>query len=78
MNIEYDLFQTKVTDENQQCGISDCFRIMRVDDHCFVDVKNGVVMCNECGRCEKYSRKKQAEREKSGVVTPPLIKGLDY
>jgi hypothetical protein len=48
------------------------------DDACFVDVQNNKILCPDCGKCERYARKKQEEREKRGITEIPLIKGLDY
>ena len=78
MNIEFGLFSTKVTTEEERCRADDCFRIMAQDDPCFVDVQNNKVLCPDCGKCERYARKKQEEREKRGITEIPLIKGLDY
>lgn len=78
MNIEYGLLSTKVTTEEERCREKDCFRVMHFDDECFVDVSNNRVLCVDCGKCERYARKKQEEREKRGIKDIPLIKGLDY
>lgn len=78
MKIQYGLFETKITTEEERCREKDCFRVMNFDDPCFVDVQNNKVLCSDCGRCERYARKKQEEREKRGITQIPLIKGLDY
>ena len=78
MNIQFGLLQTKLTTEDTKCQAQDCFRQIITDDPCFVDVESSVVMCEHCGKSERYSRKKQDAREKAGITEIPLIKGLDY
>jgi hypothetical protein len=77
MNIQFGLLETKLTTEDQKCQAKDCFRQIMTDDPCFVDISNSAVFCDNCGKCERYSRKKEKEREVSGKDLP-LIKGLDY
>ena len=78
MNIQFGLLQTKLTTEDTKCQAQDCFRQIITDDPCFVDVESSVVMCEHCGKSERYARKKQDAREKAGITEIPLIKGLDY
>ncbi len=78
MDIQFGLLETKLTTEDRKCGQRDCFRNIATDAPCFVDIDNNVVMCEDCGKSERYSRKKQEAREKAGIMEVPLIKGLDY
>jgi len=78
MNIQFGLLETKLTTEDSKCQAQDCFRTIRTDDPCFVDVATSSVICEDCGKSERYARKKQEAREKAGVTEAPLIKGLDY
>ena len=78
MKIEFGLLRTKITTEEEKCRTKNCFRIMKEGDDCFVDVASNAILCDECGKCERYSRKKQETREKAGITETPLIKGLDY
>jgi hypothetical protein len=78
MNIQYGLLLTKLITQDQKCEAHDCFRTIKYDDPCFVDINTNMVLCQQCGNCERYSRKKQEEREKAGIIEVPLIKGLDY
>jgi len=77
MNIQCGLLETKLTTEDKKCQARDCFRMIKTDDPCFVDVTNSSVLCDNCGKCERYSRKKEEERKNEGKDLP-LIKGLDY
>lgn len=77
MNIQFGLLETKLTTEDTKCHSRDCFRQIKTDDPCFVDVNTSAVLCDDCGKCERYSRKKEEERKVSGKDSP-LIKGLDY
>lgn len=79
MKIQFGLFQTKNTaDKPVRCADPNCLRSVEPDGLCFIDIDNSSMLCNECGQCERYSRKKQQEREKAGISETPLIKGLDY
>ena len=78
MNIEYNLFHTKITTEEQNCQADNCHRVMKFDDACYLDVKEDIILCEECGVCCRYERKMQEKREKAGIKEPRLIKGLDY
>lgn len=78
MNIEYNLFHTKITTEEQKCQADNCNRLMQHDDPCYLDVKSDKILCTECGVCCRYERKMQEKREKAGIKKPRLIKGLDY
>ena len=78
MEIKFGFLQTKVTTEEEKCKAANCARIMRTDDDCFIDVQSNAVFCDECGKCERYSRKKEQERIRAGITETPLIKGLDY
>lgn len=78
MNIEYGILSTKVTTEEERCREKDCFRVMVFDDPCCIDVEINKVLCPDCGKCKKYSRKKEQERKEKGINENPLIKGLDY
>jgi RNase P subunit RPR2 len=78
MNIQFGLLETKLTTEDTKCQAQDCFRPIKTDAPCFVDVATSAVMCEHCGKSERYARKKQDAREKAGITEIPLIKGLDY
>lgn len=78
MNIQYGLLFTKLTTDERKCGANDCLRMIEHDAACVVDVSTNAVFCEECGKCERYARKKTDEREKAGITEVPLIKGLDY
>lgn len=76
MKIQFGLLFTKFTgDEAQCCEANRCFRIIKPDNICAIDVETNVTMCEECGKCERYARK---SAEKRGNKDVPLIKGLDY
>jgi|AOAMet1_18_M0_10_1038524.scaffolds.fasta_scaffold35144_2 hypothetical protein len=78
MKVRFDLLETKLTTEDCKCGQKDCFRKISTDSPCFIDVNTSVVMCEDCGKSERYARKMQDAREKAGITELPLIKGLDY
>lgn len=78
MNIKFDLLETKLSTEDQACGSSNCSRVIKYDDVCFIDIKENILLCEECGKCERYERKRKDQREKAGVKKIRLIKGLDY
>jgi RNase P subunit RPR2 len=78
MNIQFGLLETKLTTEDTKCQAKNCFRQIITDDPCFIDVESSAVMCEDCGKSERYARKKQEDRQKAGLGEVPLIKGLDY
>lgn len=79
MNIQFGLLFTKSTDgEPRPCCLSDCDRVIEPDDAIAIDVESNEILCVECGKCERYARKKQKQRENAGISEVPLIKGLDY
>lgn len=79
MNIQFGLLFTKSTDnESRSCALSDCDRVINPDDSIAIDVDSNEILCVECGKCERYARKKQQQRENAGISEVPLIKGLDY
>ncbi len=76
MKIQFGLLFTKFTGEEPQgCGADNCFRPIKPDDICAVDVETNNTLCEECGKCERYERK---SAERRGGKDAPLIKGLDY
>jgi len=82
MNIQFGLFPTKSTEEEQKCCQGDldgpCNRVINEGDVCWIDVTNGRVLCEGCGKCERFDRKSTEAREKAGILQVPPIKGLDY
>ena len=45
------------------CAAHDCTKVMQPEETCLVDVQEGgEVYCMICGACERYHRKKAAER----------------
>ena len=78
MNIQHGLLQTKVTSEEQSCQEKNCSRPMTKGMDCFVDIHHNTFLCEECGKCKRYERKKTQERKNAGILEVPLIKGLDY
>lgn len=47
-----------------RCADPKCGRVVAVGEHCFFDA-DGRVWCHGCGKCERYSRKRAAERAAS-------------
>jgi hypothetical protein len=83
MIVDYGLFSTKYTEEEpRSCqGKLDeapCDRSISEGDVCWVDVTENRMLCEACGKCERYDRKSTQAREKAGIMQVPLIKGLDY
>lgn len=79
MKIEYGLLETKsTTDKPVQCADENCNRYVNPDAACFIEIENSALLCDHCGKSERYARKKQEAREKAGIKEIPLIKGLDY
>jgi hypothetical protein len=61
------------------CADKKCGRVVAHDTPCFVDTTTGAIWCDDCGKCERYSRKKAAqraeraaEREKAAVEEAAL------
>lgn len=48
-----------------RCADQKCGRMVAHNIPCFVDSETGQVWCDDCGKCERYARKKAAEREKA-------------
>lgn len=48
-----------------QCADQKCGRSVSHNTPCFIDAQTGSVWCDDCGKCERYARKKAAEREKA-------------
>ena len=78
MDIKYGFLQTKVTTEEEKCRAANCFRVIKHDQTCFIDVERNRILCEGCGKCERYERKKLEEMKAKGINEIPLIKGLDY
>lgn len=50
-------------EEPIECAGEKCQRFIGLDDICFVDIQEGgKIHCKLCGTCERYHRKKAAER----------------
>ena len=47
--------------EAEVCHDAKCGRLVAPGDPCFIDA-NGDLYCDSCGRCERYARKKQQQR----------------
>ena len=45
-----------------RCADSKCGRAVANNTPCFVDTRTGSVWCDSCGKCERYARKKAAQR----------------
>ena len=51
-------------EELVECTDEKCQRFISLDEICFVDVQEGgKIYCKLCGTCERYHRKKAAERD---------------
>jgi len=49
--------------ESKQCGDEICDREIKTGYSCFIDLlNNGVILCDVCGKCLRYARKKATER----------------
>ncbi|MHA2402646.1 MAG: hypothetical protein ACXADH_06605, partial [Candidatus Kariarchaeaceae archaeon] len=76
MNIQFGLLETKSTmDKPVRCSDKNCSRSIDPDGACFIDIENSALLCDHCGKSERYARKKQDAREKAGITETPLIKG---
>ena len=66
MKIEYGLLKIIYTEEDPiECADSICGRFIATEQSCYVDTQNGGnLYCEICGTCERYHRKKAAERKK--------------
>jgi hypothetical protein len=54
---------THTGEEPQQCAAHLCSKLIQTAETCLVDVQEGgEVYCMICGACERYHRKKAAER----------------
>lgn len=63
MKLVFDLLETAYTDEySKECSDEKCLRMIAEEDECFIDVKTGDILCKSCGQCERYHRKKEAQR----------------
>lgn len=79
MKVEFGLLKTTFNDEEEiKCFDKSCIRGISKEDVCYIDTENSDVLCEQCGCCEKYQRKKEQQRREMGVQETPLIKGLDY
>lgn len=59
----FGLFPNKYFGEDDQCADKGCTRILTQGDDCFIDtIRDGKMLCDLCGKCLRYSRKKAAER----------------
>ena len=46
-----------------RCADPKCGRTISHNAPCFIDATTGSVWCDDCGKCERYARKKAAQRE---------------
>jgi hypothetical protein len=81
--MEFGLYKTKHTDDEPrlcQGSVDDapCNREIHNGGEVWLDTENSHILCDACGRCLRYERKKVQMREKLGLGEAPLIKGLDY
>lgn len=48
------------------CADSKCDRLIQAGDFCFIDTTDqGGILCEYCGLCVRYARKKEAERQQN-------------
>lgn len=67
INIEYGLIKTFCPSNDPiSCSDDKCHNVIRFMDNCFID-RDGSIFCISCGQCQRYERKKAAEREKLGL-----------
>lgn len=78
MKVEYGLLKTKFEEEETTCATNNCGTKIKYDYSCFVDIDDDNIYCLQCGKCMRYERKKEKERNDLGIYETPLIKGLDY
>jgi hypothetical protein len=45
------------------CADKKCGRMVAHNAPCFIDSATGEVWCDDCGKCERYARKRAAMRE---------------
>lgn len=52
-----------------QCADPKCGRMVVHDAQCFVDTlsEKGNIYCEDCGKCERYTRKKAAQRAENAA-----------
>lgn len=67
--ISYGLMETKFYSEDEEdtdalakCSDDKCPRMIRVGELMYVDVNNGSMFCDSCGKCIRYARKKSYQR----------------
>jgi len=46
-----------------KCADPKCGRMVVHNAPCFIDSQTGGVWCDDCGKCERYARKRAAMRE---------------
>ncbi len=65
MKIEHGLLKIRYTEEESiECAGSICGRFIETEQICFVDTQDGGnLYCEICGTCERYHRKKAAQRQ---------------
>lgn len=67
MKFAYGFLETTYDGEDViECSADLCDRLINPEEICLVDVQEGgKIYCKLCGPCERYHRKKAAERENS-------------
>lgn len=45
------------------CSDSKCGRLVKHNESCFVDAQTGDLFCDACGKCIRFSRKREALRK---------------
>jgi len=65
MEIKHGLMEiTYAEEEPKECTDDICNRFIEAEDICFIDIQEGgKLYCKLCGTCERYHRKKAAERK---------------
>ena len=65
MEIRHGFMEMTYNEEGvTECADPTCYRVVASGESCFVDVQEGgKLYCKLCGVCERYHRKKAAERE---------------
>jgi len=67
MTQQYGLKNAVWPHESRNCDDDKCGRVIETMDRCFIEMDN--LYCDSCGKCLRYSRKKEAQRAKSERIT---------
>jgi len=59
-----------------RCADKKCGRAIAHEAPCFIDASTGATWCDNCGKCERYARKKAAQRaEKADAKKEAALEG---